>query len=219
MMRAEDQGAAEETAGISPQRVVTQVVQWNRRMRHLVDSTAPFTLQRWGATSALLLLFMLRIVLSHGWYIVCYALFIYLLNLFLAFLTPKFDPAFENDLAAQDVEEGEPGLPTSTAAGPAAGGGLMSDVFHPTDDAHDEEFRPFIRRLPEFKFWLSATQAILWSTVATMFTAFDIPVYWPILLLYFCLLFALTMRRQIQHMVRYKYLPFDIGRKARYGGK
>lgn len=27
---------------------------------------------------------------------------------------------------------------------------------------------------------------------------FDIPVYWPILLIYFFILFALTMRRQIQ---------------------
>lgn len=80
-------------------------------------------------------------------YPVCYALFIYLLNLFLAFLTPKFDPAFESDLAAQDVEEGEPGLPTSSA--PSSG--LMSSVFHPSEQADQEEFRPFIRRLPEFK--------------------------------------------------------------------
>ena len=63
------------------------------------------------------------------------------------------------------------------------------------------------------------------------------PVYWPILLVYFFVLFALTMRRQIQcvihtswciiwntdkarrhrHMIKYKYVPFDIGRKVRYG--
>lgn len=145
---------------------------------------------------------------------VCYALFIYLLNLFLAFLTPKFDPAYE-DLAAQDVEEGEPGLPTSA---PKASGGLMSGVFGDDNAQGDQdEFRPFIRRLPEFKFWLSATQAVAWSIVATASSAFDVPVYWPILLLYFCILFAITMRRQIQHMIRYKYLPFDIGRKTRYG--
>lgn len=91
------------------------------------------------------------------WYVgasadaVCYALFIYLLNLFLAFLTPKFDPALESDLAAQDVEEGEPGLPTSARAA-ASSGGLMSSVFHPSQqDGDQDEFRPFIRRLPEFK--------------------------------------------------------------------
>lgn len=143
----------------------------------------------------------------------CYALFIYLLNLFLAFLTPKFDPAFESDLAMQDVEDGAPGLPTSAPAS----SGLMSDVFHPSERQDQEEFRPFIRRLPEFKFWLSATQAILLSLGATMFSVFDIPVFWPILVLYFITLFVITMRRQIEHMIRYKYLPFDIGRKARYG--
>lgn len=58
--------------------------------------------------------------------------------------------------------------------------------------------------------------------------------------MYFFVLFALTMRRQIQcvlpflsfviaslcaaadsdirrHMIKYKYIPFDLGRKARYG--
>ena len=30
------------------------------------------------------------------------------------------------------------------------------------------------------------------------FTAFDVPVYWPILVIYFFVLFTLTMRRQIQ---------------------
>ena len=78
----------------------------------------------------------------------------------------------------------------------------------------EDEFRPFIRRLPEFKFWLSATQAIVLSLFATLFSAFDVPVYWPILLVYFCVLFVITMRRQIQHMIHYKYLPFDIGRNC-----
>jgi hypothetical protein len=56
---------------------------------------------------------------------VCYSLGIYLLNLFLAFLTPKFDPSLEQELADQDSEEGvSGGLPTK----------------------QDDEFRPFIRR-------------------------------------------------------------------------
>ncbi|CAG8507926.1 10461_t:CDS:2 [Ambispora leptoticha] len=43
---------------------------------------------------------------------------------------PKFDPSLELDIAESEIEEG-PSLPTKS----------------------DEEFRPFIRRLPEFKFW------------------------------------------------------------------
>lgn len=89
----------------------------------------------------------------------CYALFIYLLNLFLAFLQPKFDPSLEADIAAQDVEEGEPGLPTSTSSSSKGNGGLMSGMFGNASDP-DEEFRPFIRRLPEFKVRVSRHRLI-----------------------------------------------------------
>lgn len=112
---------------------------------------------------------------------------IYLLNMFLAFLTPKFDPSLEQE---EEDEEG-PTLPTR----------------------NDEEFRPFIRRLPEFKFWYASTKATAIALVCSFVPALDIPVFWPILLIYFCLLFALTMRRQIQHMIRYKYVPFDFGKR------
>ena len=40
---------------------------------------------------------MLRVFYLQGWYIVTYALGIYYLNLFIAFLTPKVDPQFEDD--------------------------------------------------------------------------------------------------------------------------
>jgi hypothetical protein len=109
---------------------------------------------------------------------------------------------------------------------------------------------------------LSATRATLVALGCTLSEIFDVPVYWPILVVYFFVLFALTMRRQIQcvfsssscsfsasfsylarlpssslpplilysppctnvraaarHMIKYKYVPFDIGRKARYGSK
>jgi hypothetical protein len=52
----------------------------------------------------------------------------------LAFLQPKFDPSLDNaDMDTTDggLAEDGPSLPTKA----------------------DEEFRPFIRRLPEFKFW------------------------------------------------------------------
>ena len=83
------------------------------------------------------------------------------LDLFLAFLQPKFDPSLEQDLAEQDVEEGAPGLPTANSPRPGNGGRR--------GDGEEEEFRPFIRRLPEFQFWLSATKAIFFSLLATLF--------------------------------------------------
>lgn len=100
---------------------------------------------------------------------VAYALGIYLLNLFLAFLQPKFDPS--SDALDSEMEDGSVGtLPTK----------------------QDEEFKPFIRRLPEFKFWYWATRAIGISFVCTWFAIFDVPVFWPVLVMYWLILFVLT---------------------------
>ena len=82
----------------------------------------------------------------------------------------------------------------------------------------DDEFRPFIRRLPEFKFWYSLTKAFCIAFTMTFFSVFNIPVFWPILLVYFIALFVLTMKRQIKHMIKYRYVPFSLG-KTRYKGR
>ncbi|BGP21781.1 golgi membrane protein [Rhodotorula toruloides] len=180
--------------------VVTAVKQYERLYQGYLDRLTPFTFQRWCASVGLFLLFALRILYAQAYYIVAYALGIYLLNLFLAFITPKFDPALAADMAETEAEEGAPGLPTSQG-----------------DLQEDGEMRPFIRRLPEFKFWHSATRAIAFSLIASFIPLFDVPVFWPILVMYFCLLTFITLRRQIAHMRKYKYLPFDIGKKPTYG--
>lgn len=48
---------------------------------------------------------------------------------------------------------------------------------------------------------LSSTRATVIALFCTFSEAFDVPVYWPILVVYFFVLFALTMRRQIQYVV------------------
>ncbi|XP_046809384.1 protein RER1-like [Lucilia cuprina] len=60
-----------------------------------LDRSTPHTKARWIGAAVLVLIFLLRIFLNQGWYIVCYALGIYHLNLFIAFLTPKIDPEFD----------------------------------------------------------------------------------------------------------------------------
>lgn len=86
----------------------------------------------------------------------------------------------------------------------------------PTRDS--EEFRPFSRRLPEFKFWYASARAVCVSFFLTFFQIFDIPVFWPILLLYFIALFILTMKRQIKHMIKHNYVPWASGKKRFTGG-
>ena len=84
--------------------------------------------------------------------------------------------------------------------------------------SRDDEFRPFIRRLPEFKFWYSLTKAFCVAFFLTFFSVFNIPVFWPILLLYFIALFFLTMKRQIKHMIKHKYVPWSWGKKSYLDG-
>uniref|UniRef100_A0A8C4GJY3 Protein RER1 n=1 Tax=Dicentrarchus labrax TaxID=13489 RepID=A0A8C4GJY3_DICLA len=150
-----------------------------------LDKSTPFYAVRWTATLLLTAIYMIRVYILQGWYIVTYALGIYHLNLFIAFLSPKVDPSL------LDEDEG-PSLPTK----------------------QNEEFRPFIRRLPEFKFWHSATKGIVIAMICTFFDAFNVPVFWPILVMYFIMLFCITMKRQIKHMVKYRYLPFTHGKRT-----
>lgn len=158
-----------------------------------LDKTVPFVIARWSFTFVVYLLYFIRVFLLKGWYIVTYALAIYHLNLFIAFLSPKVDPSVYAD---DSEDEDGPRLPTKT----------------------NEEFRPFIRRLPEFKFWHSGTKAIGFAMFATFFAFFNVPVFWPILVMYFFVLFGVTMKRQIKHMIKYRYLPFTTG-KTKYKGK
>ncbi|XP_059471191.1 protein RER1 isoform X1 [Neocloeon triangulifer] len=168
----------------------TIVLAWKRLQQMYqkkLDDVTPYTNARWIFAIILILLFLARVFWLQGWYIVTYALGIYHLNLFIAFLSPKIDPAMS------DYDDDGPELPTS----------------------NNEEFRPFIRRLPEFKFWYSVSKSTLIAMVCTMFDCFNIPVFWPILVMYFITLFCITMKRQIKHMIKYRYLPFTHS-KPRY---
>ncbi|CAM8885944.1 unnamed protein product [Rhodiola kirilowii] len=80
-----------------------------------------------------------------------------------------------------------------------------------------DEFRPFVRRLPEFKFWYALTMAFCIAFVLTFFEfdALDVHVLRPILLIFWFIFFVSMMKRRIMHMVKYKYVPFSVG-KPRY---
>lgn len=61
----------------------------------------------------------------------------------------------------------------------------------------------------------SITKAFCIAFLLTFFSIFDVPVFWPILLFYWIVLFTLTMRRQIMHMIKYKYVPFNFGKQVK----
>ena len=98
----------------------------SRRYQHLLDKSTPHVLRRWLGFALLAFIYVVRVAIIQGFYVVSYALGIYVLNLFIAFLSPQVDPEI------QELVDGTgPALPTRSS----------------------DEFRPFVRRLPEFKFW------------------------------------------------------------------
>uniref|UniRef100_A0A0D9X6K7 Protein RER1 n=1 Tax=Leersia perrieri TaxID=77586 RepID=A0A0D9X6K7_9ORYZ len=168
--------------------VSSAVAAASRRFQHLLDRSTPHVGRRWLAFAGVAAAYALRVWVAGGYYIVTYALGIYILNLLIAFLSPQVDP--------EVLAEGPALLPTRAS----------------------DEFRPFVRRLPEFKFWYSIVKAFCIAFVLTFFSVFDVPVFWPILLFYWVVLFTVTMKRQILHMIKYRYVPFSFG-KQRYDGK
>lgn len=145
---------------------------------------------RWLAFFACLIFYVVRVYFISGFFVVTYGLGIYLLNLLIGFISPQIDP-----------ETDEYVLPVR------GGGGTHGDTG---------EFRPFLRQVPEFKAWVWGMRGLLIAIGMTYFEVFDLPVFWPILLIYFILLFFLTMKQQVKRMIKYKYLPFSWGKQT-YG--
>eukprot|EP00040_Diaphanoeca_grandis_P039191 m.258387 g.258387 ORF g.258387 m.258387 type:complete len:199 (-) comp36497_c0_seq1:220-816(-) len=181
-------------SGGSPPGFATKLVNTVKaQTQKFLDNSVPYKTVRWVVLLATLAGYLLRTYLLQGWYIITYALGIYLLNLLIAFLSPRIDPALAE--MEDDADDDGQALPTRNS----------------------EEFKPFIRRLPEFKFWLSAQRSTMFAIFCTFFEAFNVPVFWPILVVYFCLLFWISMKRQIKHMIKYKYLPFTTGKPKHKG--
>ena len=173
-----------------------------RAIQYWLDKSTIHILPRWILSAVILALFFLRIYLIQGYFIVAYGLGIFLLNNFIAFLSPLDDPT--------DV-----------------GGGRDDGLSLPSTSKEGKEYRPFARRLPEFKFWMACTRGVVTALLMTFFSVFDVPVFWPILLMYFGVLFFMTMKRQILHMWKHKYVPISFGKskykdagkeKGQYGG-
>lgn len=97
--------------------------EFSRLFQYYLDKSTPHSAYRWIGTLVIASIYVLRVFYVEGFYIVSYGLGIYLLNLLIGFLSPLADPQTD---------------PSNGAVLPTKG---------------SDEFKPFIRRLPEFKFW------------------------------------------------------------------
>ncbi|KAB1220657.1 Protein RER1B [Morella rubra] len=116
-----------EATGGDAASVVAPLAKWRndfaRVFQYYLDRSTPHPVERWLGTLVAAAIYILRVYYVQGFYIVSYGVGIYILNLLIGFLSPKVDP----ELEALDGAS----LPTKGS----------------------DEFRPFVRRLPEFKFW------------------------------------------------------------------
>ena len=152
---------------------------------YIRDKIIIYRFQRWIVVLILTVVYLFRMFYTKGYYALTYCIGIHFLNSFMAFISPLDDP--EDDLPEESSH-----LPQTNS----------------------EEFRPFQRKLKEYNFWRVMFWTLLVAIICTFSEAFDLPVFWPLLLFYFILIFILVMRRQILHMIKYKYLPWDTGKKT-----
>ena len=140
---------------------------------------------RWITVAILFIIYVIRIFYVKGYYALTYCIGIHFLNSFIGFISPIDDPE-------EGLEEGETYLPQKS----------------------NEEFRPFQRKLREYAFWKIMFWTFVISIPMTFFESFNVPVFWPLLLVYFVIIFVLIMKKQIKHMIKYHYLPWDTGKRT-----
>ena len=125
-----------------------------RRFQRLLDKTTPHPLARWLALAALQALYAVRVYRLDGWFIVSYGLAIYMLSLFVGFISPQVDP--DSDAGGGAV------LPIAGGGGGGGRGGGGLDA---------SESKGFARKVPEFTFWFSATRATFIAFAMTCFVS------------------------------------------------
>ena len=150
------------------------------------DKIIIYKAERWGAVAILAIIYFIRIFRKQAYYALTYCIGIHFLNSFIGFISPLEDPEEGN------LNDGDSFLPQKK----------------------NEEFRPFQRKVKEYSFWSVMFWTFIVAIPMTFFEAFNIPVFWPLLLVYFLMIFFLIMRRQIKHMIKYNYLPWDSGKKT-----
>lgn len=152
----------------------------------LIDKTGPKIWLRWTFFGVLLLLFFMKIFVTGSHHLIAYCLGVYLVHGFVLFATPKDeripDPFEEDDI--NDIENDY--TPVSV----------------------DNNLRPFIRNMPEFTYWLFCIKIVIGSLLLSMFSFTDIPVYTPILVLYFVFMISATVIKLWRHSSKYNYSLF-----------
>lgn len=156
-----------------------------------LDRTILYKQRRWMFFYGLLILFFLRMVIVQGYYAIAYLLGFTILQNLILYLTPQEIPTID--------EEGE------------------EEVFDIPNSVNftqsSDNSKPIIRKLSEFNLWKKLTLYCFLAFVSTFIGALDLPVFWPLLLIYFLFASLNVGLRQYRHMQRYGYTLKDFFKK------
>ena len=161
--------------------------------QRISDRIVPFRAIRWIVFTLFMILFYIRVIyVLQGFFVVAYGVSIHMIYLLVLMITPLSDPEDHVD----------PGglLPT---AGSRRG---------------TEDVKAWTPKGLEFKVWRSVLKVLLVGYGCTLFGVFDIPVFWPILVMYFLVLFVTLIGGRVQDMVSKKYVPWTTN-KPKYVSK
>lgn len=95
----------------------------HKKFHFYLDRSVPHMLRRWLVTMVVAMIYILRVYWVKGFHVVSYGLATYVLNLLIGFLSPNVDPELE----------------------------VLDGLSSPGRDS--DEYKPFERRVPEFRFW------------------------------------------------------------------
>lgn len=150
----------------------------------MVDRLSPHPLARWLTFAGCLLLYLIKTLATGTHHIITYVVGVYLFHGFILFATPK-DENIPDPFEAEEDEE---------------------NAYSPVNI--DNTLRPFVRNMPEYKYWVFAMKVLIVSFLLTLTSLTDIPVYAPILVAYFVFMVIATAFKLWQHCNKYNYNPF-----------
>ena len=162
-----------------------------RRLQIFLDKISFYPGRRWAAFGVALSIFLLRIYIKQGYAALAYVLGLYILQKVMLYLTPAEMPNIGEET---DID--------------------METFVLPTRE--NDEYKGFNRKLREMDFWKSLMTATSIVAFLSLFQATDIPIHWQLLVAYFLFVTCFLCRVKIEHMIKYQYIPFEIGKKS-YG--
>lgn len=164
-------------------------------VKYNINKLIPRPMVRWTIFSCTYLFFMLRVLIMQKYFLVAYMSSIYILYGFVSFCSPNDDsiPCALEDFDDFDVSN----IPTNT----------IEEI---------EDYKPFDRKLPDYKYWESSMICLCFSILATLFDVFNFTVYAPILIIYFLIMCISVIRNIYLHSKKFNYNPLDFGKKVKY---